>query len=83
MAIFQFIYLSCKRATFLISKKEDGKLAPLEKLQLKLHLTVCAFCTRFEKQTKFFCNNAIHLHDHTHVKLSREKKEEIKSLLKD
>lgn len=83
MAIFRFIYLSCKKATFLISKKEEGKLTPVEKLQLKMHLGICDFCTRFEKQTKFFSKNSIHLHDHTHATLSDQKKEEIKSLLKD
>ena len=83
MAIFKFIYLSCKRATFLMSKKEEGKLMPLEKIQLKLHLNICGFCSRFEKQTKFFSKNSIHLHDHKDTKLSDQKKEEIKSLLKD
>jgi hypothetical protein len=83
MAIFNFIYLSCKKATFLISKKEEGKLTPLEKIQLKLHLNICDFCTRFEKQTKFFSRNSIHLHDHSGDKLSDQKKQEIQSLLKD
>lgn len=83
MAIFRFLYLSCKKATFLISKKEEGKLGMLERVQLKLHLSICGFCTRFEKQTRFFSKNATHLHDHQHVKLSDKKKEEIRSMLKD
>ena len=83
MAIFKFIYLSCKRATFLLSKKEEGKLTLIEKTQLKFHLRLCDFCTRFEKQTKFLSKNSTHLHDPTDVKLSDEKKDEIKSLLKD
>lgn len=83
MAIFKFIYLSCKRATFLMSKKEEGKLTALEKVQLKIHLNICDFCTRFEKQTKFFSKNAVHQHNHTPAKLSDQKKTEIKSLLKD
>jgi len=66
-----------------MSKKEEGKLTPLEKLQLKLHLNICDFCTRFQKQTNFFSKNSMHLHDHTDVKLSEQKKEEIRSLLKD
>jgi hypothetical protein len=83
MGIFNFIHLSCKRATYLISKKEEGKLTAIEKVQLKLHLNICDFCTRFEKQTKFFSSNSAHLHDHIHPKLSDKKKEEIQSLLKD
>ena len=66
-----------------MSKKEEGKLTPLEKIQLKLHLNICDFCTRYEKQTKFFSKNSIHLHDHKDAKLSDQKKAEIKSMLKD
>jgi hypothetical protein len=66
-----------------MSKKEEGRLTPLEKIQLKIHLNICDFCTRFEKQTKFFSKNAAHLHDHSSAKLSDQKKQEIKSLLKD
>lgn len=66
-----------------MSKKEEGKLTPVERLQLKMHLSICDFCTRFEKQTKFFSKNSTHLHDHTNAKLSDQKKDEIKSLLKD
>ena len=66
-----------------MSKKEEGKLTALEKTQLKLHLHICGFCSRFEKQTKFFSKNSIHLHDHEPPKLSDQKKAEIKSMLKD
>lgn len=66
-----------------MSKKEEGKLTLIEKTQLKFHLSLCDACTRFEKQTRFFSNNSIHLHDHTNAKLSNQKKEEINSLLRD
>lgn len=83
MGKFNFIWLSCKKATFLISKKEEGKLTALELMQLKMHLGICAFCTRFQQQTKFFTGKTQHSHQHTAAKLSDEKKEQIKLLLKD
>lgn len=83
MSRFRLIWLTCKKATFLVSKKEEGKLTPIESIQLKLHLGICDFCTRFEKQTKFFSRHARHLHEHNNITLSKEKKEHIRSLLKD
>jgi hypothetical protein len=83
MSAFRFIWLSCKKATFLMSKKEEGKLTLIEALQLKTHLGICDFCTRFQKQTKFFTSHAHHVHEHSNATLSAEKKLEIQSLLKD
>ena len=83
MGKFNFIWLSCKKATYLISKKEEAKLSRLESVQLRMHLGICGFCNRFQKQTRFFTHKALHLHNHIEPKLSDEKKEEIKLLLKD
>ena len=66
-----------------MSKKEEGKLTPVEKIQLRLHLGICDFCTRFQQQTKLFTSNAHHAHEHTHAVLSEEKKEQIRLLMKD
>jgi len=83
MGIFNFIHLGCKKATFLLSKKEEGKLMPLEKIQLKFHLLICDFCSRFEKQTRFFTKHSGNMHTHSSTTLSEEKKEKMKDLLKD
>ncbi|MBK3519316.1 anti-sigma factor family protein [Carboxylicivirga marina] len=45
--------ISCKEATFLISKKQQDKLTRIEKIQLTFHLMMCKYCRRFERQTKF------------------------------
>ncbi len=82
MSKLNIIWLSCERATFLMSKKEEGKISLKERLQLRLHLSLCDFCTRFQKQTSFFTKNAPHVHEHVDVKLSDEKKAEIKQQLK-
>ena len=83
MSAFRIIWLSCKKATFLMSKKEEGRLTLKEKIQLRLHLTICDFCTRFQKQVKFFTGNAVHTHEHIHTPLREEKKEEIRELMRD
>ena len=66
-----------------MSKKEEGRLTVTEKMQLKLHLSICNFCTRFQKQVTFFTSNASHLHEHLPAPLREEKKQAIKELLKD
>lgn len=41
---------SCRRATELISKSHDAPLSFKEQLALRLHLLVCTWCRRYEKQ---------------------------------
>ena len=42
--------ISCKEASFLVSKREDVLLPVHDRLRLKLHLFVCRPCRRFAKQ---------------------------------
>lgn len=66
-----------------MSKQEEGKLTLIERTQLKLHLGICDFCTRFQQQTKLFTSHAHHSHEHNIPTLSAEKKQAIKAMLKD
>lgn len=66
-----------------MGKKEEGKLTFKEKIQLRLHLGICGFCTRFQQQVRFFTGNATHMQEHLHAKMSETGKEKIKELLKD
>ncbi len=71
--------ISCKKATYLISKKEQGKISLFDRLTLWLHLGICSLCKRFEKQTGFIIKQA--KHTHTEEKLSEEAKERISKVL--
>jgi hypothetical protein len=42
---------NCKRATFLIEKKQSGEIAFKEKLELEYHLSICEMCNTFMKQS--------------------------------
>jgi predicted anti-sigma-YlaC factor YlaD len=46
------LHISCKKATYLISKNEEGKLSWLDRIRLRGHLTICSLCRKFEEQTK-------------------------------
>ena len=72
---------SCQKATYLISKKEEGILTERESLMLTLHLSVCSLCRSFEKQTRFFSakrKDAVH-----HSYLSDVAKSQMKKNLQD
>ncbi|MFP5042514.1 hypothetical protein [Parasediminibacterium sp. JCM 36343] len=57
------VNISCKKATFLISKKEEkGKITLWERFTLRMHLSICSLCKRFELQTGFIGRNAKHNH---------------------
>ena len=58
MKVLRSMMLSCKKATFLILKKEERKLSFGEQMQLSMHLSMCEFCKAFEKQSAFISTQA-------------------------
>ena len=49
-ALKQIAY-NCRKATFLIEKKQIDRITTREKLELKTHLAGCAVCRIYEKQS--------------------------------
>jgi hypothetical protein len=45
--------VSCKEASLLLSEAEDRRLSMLERLKLRVHLSLCDACTRFAQQIAF------------------------------
>ena len=45
--------ISCKDAARLVSRREESPLSAWQHLVLRLHLSVCAACSRFERQLAF------------------------------
>jgi len=48
--------ISCENASRLVSRREDAPLTAWQSLVLRLHLSVCAACARFEQQVRFLRN---------------------------
>jgi len=44
--------VTCKEATQLVSKMLDRPLSFGQRVRLRLHLLVCAACSRFERQMR-------------------------------
>lgn len=54
--VLNAIMLPCRKATELIEKKRHCRLEGVQGVQLKMHLVMCRYCSRYSKQT--------HLIDH-------------------
>jgi predicted anti-sigma-YlaC factor YlaD len=54
------LFLSCKKSTELIEKKIDDDISPIEKARLRIHLSMCKACTRFNIQSQFIHNSLLH-----------------------
>lgn len=51
--IIHLFVLSCQTATFLIEKQLHTPLSTLEKLQLRIHLSLCKYCTAYKYKAVF------------------------------
>ena len=75
----KILMISCKKATYLLSKKEENRLSLLDRIRLKSHLALCYICRRFEEQTQIITR---HSHNEAeNASLSPEKKETIQKAL--
>jgi hypothetical protein len=78
----RLLNISCKKATYLISLKEEKAIGFLNNIKLKLHLGICSACRLFENQSWFIKINANHNHEHLDVTLSEEAKQKLSTALK-
>jgi hypothetical protein len=45
--------IRCRDASRLVSQQQDGQLTAWQRWTLRLHLSVCEACSRFERQIRF------------------------------
>lgn len=72
--LMNYLMLSCQKAAALIDKKSLFGLTTKEKMMLKMHTSMCDFCTAYQKQSlhldKFLYN---HIHSESKSILQNEK----------
>jgi len=80
--------ISCDQATFIISKNQHEKNDFPTKMKLMLHLAMCLYCRRYNKQIKFLdkiinkVKSIPDLNSFQH-KLSSEQKKRISNSIKN
>jgi len=52
MSYLKKIIHNCKKATYLIDKKEMGAITLREHIELRIHLIGCSFCRLYGKQSR-------------------------------
>ncbi len=52
MSYLKRVIHNCKKATFLIDKKQMGSISFREHIELRIHLLGCSFCRIYGKQSK-------------------------------
>lgn len=52
------LHITCKEATDRISRKEEGRLSMVQRVQLWLHLATCSLCRLFNKQNRIITGSA-------------------------
>lgn len=55
--------ISCKEATYLTSKKEQGKISIVERMKLSFHAMMCKFCKMFAVQNDVIVHHAKRMED--------------------
>ena len=60
--MMKYLMVNCKEATFLMAKKEEGKLSLMESIKLSMHTYMCSFCRKFEKQTSTIAIESKYVH---------------------
>jgi hypothetical protein len=82
------LMISCDQATYLLSKNQHEEIGFITKFKIKMHLVMCVYCRRYEKQIKFLdkiiikIKSAPNLNSFQH-KLTSEQKEKIAESIKN
>ena len=72
--------INCKEATFLMAKKEEGKLSFMGRMKLSVHTSMCSLCKKFEKQSAKIATESKYIN--AEKPLPRNVKERIEQNLK-
>lgn len=52
MRQYRNIFYNCKKATFLIDKRNLEGISPLQQIELRLHLLGCSVCRLYQSQSR-------------------------------
>ncbi|RYY15125.1 MAG: zf-HC2 domain-containing protein [Chitinophagaceae bacterium] len=69
--------ISCKKATELLTIREDRTLSQAERFQLRLHLGACSLCRNYLKQTSMIIKSIRQLSGSKKITMNEEKKNEL------
>jgi hypothetical protein len=80
------IAYNCRKATYLIEKKQTASITLREKIELKIHLAGCSVCRIFEQQSLVInqlVKDLINPAKTTEIKLDDEFKQELQEKIEE
>ncbi|QNK61500.1 hypothetical protein H7F33_13115 [Pedobacter sp. PAMC26386] len=80
------IIYNCRKATFLIEKKQLTVLTLREKVELRIHLTGCSICRLFQKQSigiNRMVHELFHSAQHKELKLDENYKKKLQERIEE
>ncbi|WCT10587.1 hypothetical protein [Mucilaginibacter jinjuensis] len=86
MSELKKIAYNCRKATFLIEKKQIDSLTLREKLELKIHLAGCSVCRTFQQQSiviNKMVHDLLHSTQNREITLDKEFKDELQNRIEE
>ena len=86
MSELKKIAYNCRKATFLIEKKQIDRLTLREKLELKIHLAGCSVCRTFQQQSiviNKMVRDLLHSAQNREITLDKEFKDELQNRIEE
>jgi len=71
------IMITCKDATHLVVKKNHEALNMWNRMRLIMHLSMCRFCSLFEKQNKIIDEQTAKLDEVSPAHMTKDSKEKV------
>ena len=71
------LMITCKDATQLVVKKNHEVLNMWDRMRLLMHLSMCRFCSLFEKQNRIIDEHAAKLDEISPTHMTQDSKEKI------
>lgn len=57
----KYLMINCREATFLMARKEEGRLSFKENAKLSIHTTMCSLCKKFQQQASNISEESKHI----------------------
>jgi hypothetical protein len=48
--MMKYLMVSCREATFMMAKRDEGRLGLADRVKLMIHTYMCSVCKKFERQ---------------------------------
>ena len=90
--LIHLIVLSCKKASLLIEKGHHQPLSFVDRIQLRMHLSICDKCTEYQKQSfliencmknniqEFLKSSGFKLSDTSKIRIQKAIEENLKNI---